>query len=147
MNLANGMANGPPAACTSLRILCGVVFSNKVKLLASCHVPEVEVVSRSDVAFGESLTVVSQRPGCIGGSLGDGRWEVEVIGGICKDIETFGLSATTAMRELEIASYTARSALAREDRLKISLYNVEVGDRLERCDDRMDCMSSACFQT
>ena len=59
----------------------------------SRSVAEVEVCS---------LAVVSQIPGWFGGSVRDGRQEVEVIGGIWREVEVSGDKVTWAMREVEI---------------------------------------------
>lgn len=64
------------------------------------------------------VAVVSHTPGCVwadGGSVMEGRMDVEVAGGICKNMETVGVRVMGAIIEREMPSYTVAIAVARED--------------------------------
>lgn len=89
----------------SLRIWFGGDVRRRVKCLArwADDVGEEADVSRSEeLAVGGSLAVVSQMPGWVGGSVSEGRVDVEVIGGIWRDMEVPGLRVMEAMREVEM---------------------------------------------
>jgi hypothetical protein len=54
-----------------------------------------------------AVAVVSHTPGCVradGGSVLEGRTDVEVAGGICNHIETVGVRVTEAIIERDMLS-------------------------------------------
>ena len=87
----------------------------------SCKAPLVEAASRSDAVEVGSVAVVSQRPGSSGGSLREGKYDVEVTGGICSDTDNLEESVIAAIFEAEMLSYILAIAAAKEDRRTISV--------------------------
>jgi hypothetical protein len=96
-----GPAMGEVVLEMSLRIAALESVSRRVKYLARWEELLGEV-SRSVVNEGGSLTVVSQMAGWAGGSVREGSMEIEVMGGICKEVDTVGLRVTEAIREVEM---------------------------------------------
>ena len=101
----------------SARILDSSSNSSRVKCLAS-DMAETERSSKASSSRLSVVAVVSQIPGCVradGGSLLEGRTDVDVTGGICREMETEGVRVTEAIMEREILPYTVAIAFASDD--------------------------------
>lgn len=80
---------------------------------AKCAASLERPASRSS-DFVMEFAVVSHRPGSCG-SVKDGRIEIDVGNGSCKEKDVRGESSTWAICEFEMLSYTSAMALARDD--------------------------------